>query len=743
MPIQRSSFALSSLAVAPALALALALAAAALGPRLAQASELTLLQVAEDLEAGSSELQRFTAFVPPEPSLLGSLAAGPAMSETLGEQRVLVSLVNFSHDPSTPALAADIETAILDAANPGSSASFVLEASYGRAWLSGSVEDWVSVSYGDPSCDLAQPEGTQQLIDELDSSVDFSAIDRWIIVIPHNSTCFFAGYSTLGKWSFESDEGTVSFSRAIVNGPRSSLSALVSHELGHGFAGLQHAVDHECGLETVGSDCSYEGSDRYSVLGDTNGHGHFTPPSKQALGWFDGDLVDVPPAGGTYLLEPYATPSGGTKVLRIPAPSYTGDYSEGRFYYVSYRTPVGFDSLFSELSDGAMLHLDAHFFPEFSTDAIAGSRLLDARPDTTSQGVDSIDVLLEVGEVFDDVARGVSIETLGVVGGDLQVSVTRSQYCGNGVRDEAFAEDCDGADLAGESCASIGRSGGTLGCAPSCSFDTSLCGAALCEPNDDYDDATQLCTASLLSVGPRDMNVYRNAASLADARSSPSATLLTSGRGFLAVIQNFSGTDRSIVHRLQLPFDTSVLPDGATIESATLRLKLDEYPDIGNTHPSLSDQLVLVQTNDSDPFVRSLSDFGSFVPVDAPPEGAARVDVGDDLVDYQSFSMSLNETGLSWIDDAGYTRLGLRMAFDVDDDVVVGALQDLRVGIVPTSSPIAGPRLELEYQPVPEPGSLPGLLAGGALLQALARRSRTSARPRATSQSVRLLGSGT
>ena len=47
-------------------------------------------------------------------------------------------------------------------------------------------------------------------------------------------------------------------------------------------------------------------------------------------------------------------------------------------------------------------------------------------------------------------------------------------YCGDGVVDEGEA--CDGSNLAGESCESLGFEGGALGCMPDCSdFDTSLC----------------------------------------------------------------------------------------------------------------------------------------------------------------------------------------------------------------------------------------------------------------------------
>ncbi|MBZ9569722.1 PKD domain-containing protein, partial [Patescibacteria group bacterium] len=45
--------------------------------------------------------------------------------------------------------------------------------------------------------------------------------------------------------------------------------------------------------------------------------------------------------------------------------------------------------------------------------------------------------------------------------------------CGNGIREAG--EDCDGADLGGESCITLGFVGGVLACNPGCTFDTSGC----------------------------------------------------------------------------------------------------------------------------------------------------------------------------------------------------------------------------------------------------------------------------
>ena len=52
--------------------------------------------------------------------------------------------------------------------------------------------------------------------------------------------------------------------------------------------------------------------------------------------------------------------------------------------------------------------------------------------------------------------------------------------CGNGVRETG--EDCDGADLGGATCESLGFDGGTLGCGAGCGFDTSQCTGPACVP---------------------------------------------------------------------------------------------------------------------------------------------------------------------------------------------------------------------------------------------------------------------
>jgi len=87
---------------------------------------------------------------------------------------------------------------------------------------------------------------------------------------------------------------------------------------------------------------------------------------------------------------------------------------------------------------------------------------------------------------------GMTCESLGYDGGSLVCSpqcrldptgcFTIQPICGNGVVNPPM-EDCDGFNLDGETCQSLGYAGGTLACTVNCTFDTSGCTAApTCSP---------------------------------------------------------------------------------------------------------------------------------------------------------------------------------------------------------------------------------------------------------------------
>ena len=633
-------------------------------------------------------------------------------SENLGEQRTLVTLVNFTNDPTEPFSVADAHTAILDEANPDSAASYFREASYGRTWLGGSVDGWFSIPRADDTCQIWTDAGTEQLIEDLDAAIDFAAVDRWIVMIPENDACAFAGISTLGKVVYDTDDGTVSLSRAILNGFTSSRVA--AHELGHGF-GLLHAWNYECGKETVADDCDSSGlgrtDDRYDIMGQSLFGGHFSAANKEQLGWLADDLVEVSPPGGTFTLQPYETAGGGTKALEIPVRWNLDDVYGSSAYYVTFRRPVGFDDGFPELAtDGAMLHLDARHF----TGGDPGlSRLLDAKPrlDTTTSGVlaDARDVLLEVGETLVDSGHGIEIDVLGADGGALEVSVAITRYCGNGERDTGVGEDCDGADFGGDTCLTLGYTGGALACTPSCTFDRDGCTGARCGSGHDYRVADDACVATVLA-DEADRSLWLNDETWSGVRGG--ATAFGASESFFLVLQR---SDRSWIYRFSAPFDTSPIPDGREVFSAELAMKVLTSGDpFVNSHPDSADQLALVRTALASPPVAALGDFDAFGSVDAPVEGAPRVDVSESLSPGQPFSFHLDATGRSWIDTAGWTTLGIRAAYDVDDVTLAGEQVELRMGLRTSESPVAGPRLIVAYDA--GPGTPDGAVCGDGIV---------------------------
>ncbi len=70
-------------------------------------------------------------------------------------------------------------------------------------------------------------------------------------------------------------------------------------------------------------------------------------------------------------------------------------------------------------------------------------------------------------------------------------------FCGDGAIDTG--EDCDGGNLGGKTCGSLGYDGGTLSCSASCEFDTSgcyRCGDGNCDPAEDPASCPEDCSCT-------------------------------------------------------------------------------------------------------------------------------------------------------------------------------------------------------------------------------------------------------
>ena len=112
--------------------------------------------------------------------------------------------------------------------------------------------------------------------------------------------------------------------------------------------------------------------------------------------------------------------------------------------------------------------------------------------------------------------RRIVVVTTGVIVGTfaLLAGCAKGTTCGNGMKDGK--DECDGVDLGGASCASLGLGTGTLKCTDRCTFDTSSCSAnAVCgngvregtEACDGLDLGGQTCATLQLGSGQLQCNL--------------------------------------------------------------------------------------------------------------------------------------------------------------------------------------------------------------------------------------------
>ena len=117
----------------------------------------------------------------------------------------------------------------------------------------------------------------------------------------------------------------------------------------------------------------------------------------------------------------------------------------------------------------------------------------------------------------------------------------------------------------------------------------------------------------------------------------------------------------SVIYRAFTLFDTSLLHDTTTIDSATLSLFSTGAP---TNAGALT--IVLVQSSPASSTDLVGDDYDQCGTKNTPTEGATRYALSN-ITDSSYQNISLNATGLGWISKTGVTKFGLRLSMDVDD----------------------------------------------------------------------------
>lgn len=321
-------------------------------------------------------------------------ALSAALPNTLGEQRVLVMLVNFQDNPQKQPFTIDFARAEVFSKTD----RFFRENSYGQTWLTGDVFGWYTIPLDSTVCNYSQL-ATLARQAATNAGFDVSSYDRYVYGFPRNA-CNWSGLATLGG------------SNAWINGGFSQTT--ISHELGHTL-GLYHSHAYECGSTTLGTSCAtLEYADYFDTMGF--GPGHYNAFQKERLGWWLPEATHTVQSNGEYVLDLYETlPGSKPKILKIQK-------APGQWYYVEYRQPVGFDGFLlsnDNVRNGVLIHKGT----ESSGNS---SYLLDMTPETNSW----YDPALEVDQSFIDADAGITIRPLWVnnTGAAVSVSLT-AQPC--------------------------------------------------------------------------------------------------------------------------------------------------------------------------------------------------------------------------------------------------------------------------------------------------------------------------
>ena len=344
-------------------------------------------------------------------------AAAPVMHTTA------VILFGFSSGPHASALPAAAQTianaqALVFGAGPDSVDAYYLEQTYGQLGITGQAFGGaafdISDSTGDQSCTPNDLDLWASRAESL-AGINDTSYQHYVFVFPRRQSCPFSGIAEVGG------------KHSWINGDFSVR--VIAHELGHNL-GLAHAGGLQCtssGLPApMGDSCSAEGFEYLDPF-DAMGSGDSAPGQslvrqmsmehKLALHLLPSSAVKVVGINGTYRIAPMETLTGSPELLRIPR-------FGGGSYFVEYRQPIGFYDSQAPALSGVFIRTESPEFASDPTSPNADTALIDMHPGT--QG-DWSDAGMDVGQVFSDPLRGITIQNVGqdASGATLLVTVPR------------------------------------------------------------------------------------------------------------------------------------------------------------------------------------------------------------------------------------------------------------------------------------------------------------------------------
>jgi len=307
-----------------------------------------------------------------------------ATSNTFGEQRVVVLLVNFTDNPATPYSWSDAASVTF-----GQASDFYRQNSYNQTWLTGDVFGWYTIPMTSAGCDYYQ---ISTLADQAatNAGVNLNNYTRRVYAFPKNA-CTWWGTGNVGG----------NPSRAWINGP--FQVKVVAHELGHNFGDY-----HSKSLQCEGPNCTLNdyGDDRDMMGGPASGYFHAY--QKERLGWLNygsSPAIQTVSSSGTYWIGNYES-GGAPSALKVLKSATSSDQT---YYYLEARAQTGYDAPYAP---GVILH---------TGNSVNGDTAIEVDLDPASSAFDS---LLDPGQTFTDSAAGFTVTTVSADDSGAWVTIT-------------------------------------------------------------------------------------------------------------------------------------------------------------------------------------------------------------------------------------------------------------------------------------------------------------------------------
>ena len=327
------------------------------------------------------------------------------LSGTLGVQKTLVILVNFSDAATQPFTVATANNTVF-----GTTSNYDYEASYQQTTLTGDVTGWYTIANPSTNCDY-NTIATQANQKAAAAGYVLSNYRRLVYAFPSN-TCTWWGLGSIGG----------NPSRAWIHAKWGFTLPVIGHEMGHNF-GLYHSHSLDCGTASVASSgcTSSEYGDIFDMMGSTSTTPHFNAYQKERLGWLNAGvsppLTTVPTVAGTrtYTIAPVEDARNATsRALKIPRG--TSCSASGEWFYVESRQAKGFHAYLASNANviGGVL------VRKVTDGSVDSSYLLDMTPATTAWN----DAALVAGQAFTDPLSGLVIMpvSVGTTGATINVS---------------------------------------------------------------------------------------------------------------------------------------------------------------------------------------------------------------------------------------------------------------------------------------------------------------------------------